>query len=72
MINNHLSRLLGENLIKISDISKGTGISRTTLTRLYYRRAKGITFDVLDRLCKYLCCSVGDVIEYIEDEGTKK
>ena len=68
MINNKFSALLGERLIKISKISQDTGISRTTLTNIYYRRATLISFDVLDKLCEYLGCTVGDIIEF-QDNG---
>jgi len=64
MINNKFPAILGDRLIKISRISKDTGISRTTLTNLYYRRCAGITFEVLDKLCSYLGCTVGDIFEY--------
>ena len=67
MINNKFSTMLGERLLKISRIAEETGISRTTLTNLYYRRSTQISFDVLDKLCKYLNCSVGDILEYKED-----
>ena len=64
MISNKFSALLGGRLLKITKVSDDTGISRTTLTGLYYRRSKAISFDVLDRLCGYLGCSVGDIIEF--------
>lgn len=67
MINNRFSTILGERLLKISKISEETGISRTTLTNLYYRRSTQISFDVLNKLCKYLDCSVEDIIEYSPD-----
>lgn len=67
MINNKFSRLLGEKLLKISKISQDTGISRTTLTNLYYRRSISISFDVLDKLCKYLECDINDIIQYEEN-----
>jgi len=67
MIINKFSALLGERLIKISAISKQTGISRTTLTNLYYRRSTYISFDVLNKLCGFLDCSVDDIFEYRED-----
>ena len=66
MISNKFSAMLGERLIKISKIADETGISRTTLTNLYYRRSTQISFDVLDKLCKYLQCSIGDILEYKE------
>ena len=67
MINNKFSVILAERLLKISKISEETGISRTTLTNLYYRKSTKISFDVLDKLCKYLDCSVSDIIEYKQE-----
>lgn len=64
MINNNFSTILGKKLLKITKVSKDTGISRTTLTNLYYRRSTYVSFEVLDKLCKYLNCGVGDLFEY--------
>lgn len=64
MINNNLSSILGERLLKISTISKETGISRSTLTSLYYKRSCFVSFEVLNSLCKYLKCQVNDIISY--------
>ncbi len=69
MISNKFSGILGERLLKISKISQETGISRTTLTNLYYRRCSQISFDVLDRLCTYLNCSVSDILDYSPDDS---
>lgn len=55
--------LLAERRKKISQLSKETGISRTTLTSLCYDKAKGVTFEVLDKLCNALNCSVGDILK---------
>ena len=67
IINNKFSILLAERLLKISEIAKETVISRTTLTNLYYRRTDKISFDVLNKLCKYLNCNVQDIFEYKEE-----
>lgn len=50
MIKNKLSRILGERRLKITQLSKETGISRTTLTAIYYDRSEGISFGVLEKL----------------------
>ena len=71
MIVNKFSALLGERLLRISKVSKDTGISRTTLTNLYYRRNTFITFDVLNKLCAYLDCGIDDLFEYKADKDTK-
>lgn len=62
-LDNNLSAILGERLIKVTQVAKDTGISRTTLTNLYYKRSKAISGDVLHKLCDYLNCSVGDLLE---------
>lgn len=67
IINNKFSVLLAERLLKISKVARETGISRTTLTNLYYRRTDKISFDVLNKLCKYFNCNVQDIIEYKEE-----
>ena len=50
----NLSVLLAERRLTISRVSQDTGISRTTLTALTGRSARGIQFDTLNRLCQYL------------------
>ena len=67
MVVNNFSKLLGERLLKITTVAKDTGISRTTLTSLYYRRSAGITFEVIDKLCNYLDCGVSDLFEHKKD-----
>ena len=50
----NLSVLLAERRLTISRVSQDTRISRTTLTSLATRGAKGIQFDTLNTLCQYL------------------
>lgn len=65
MIKCNLSRILGEKKLKISDVSRDTGINRGTLTRLYQETAERIDLEVMDQLCDYLKCDVGDLFEKI-------
>ena len=69
-IKSNFSTLLGEKRIRISDVSRNTGISRQTLTILYYGRGTAISYEVLGKLCRYLNCSVGDLLE-VEKEETE-
>jgi putative transcriptional regulator len=59
--------MMGERKLKIADVARDIGVNRNTITLLYYERAKRIDFDVVDKLCKYFNCTVGDLIEYVED-----
>ena len=65
MIKCNLAVLLAERNIKISDMSRETGISRTTLTSIYYNTSKGIQFDTLEAICDYLNVEPADVIKKI-------
>lgn len=64
MIDNKFSMILGAKRLKITDVAKNTGISRTALTNLYYDRNAAISLDTLDRLCGFLQCGIGDLFEY--------
>ena len=67
MIECKLSTLMGAQRKKISDVSRATGISRTTLIELYYDRSKAVSFRVVELLCRYLDCTVGDLFVIEED-----
>jgi len=64
----HLGRLLGERKLRASEVARKTGINKNTLSSLYNEKVSGIRFETLRRLCKFLNCSIGDLIEYIADE----
>lgn len=68
MIKCHLSRILGEKRLKIADVARDTDINRGTITRLFYEEAQRVELDVLDKLCKYLDCSISELLEFIPDE----
>jgi len=64
----HLSRLMGERKLKIADVSRSTGLHRTTITSLYYERASRIDLDAIDALCRYFECTVAELFEYQPEE----
>ncbi len=66
----HLGRLLGERKMKMSELSRKTGISKNALSDLYYEKVKAIRFDTLEKICKALGCVVGELIEYQPDKNT--
>ena len=66
MIKCHLSKIAGERKLKISDISRETGINRGTLTRLYHETAERVELDVVGKLCDYLNCSVCELFENVK------
>jgi len=67
MVKCHLSRLMGERKLKISDLARQTGVNRGTITRLYQETAARVELETLDQLCRALGCNIGEIFEYIPD-----
>ena len=66
MIKCHLSRIMGEKRLKISDVIRDTGINRGTITRLYHETAERVELESIEKLCKYLNCEIGDIFELMD------
>jgi len=67
MIKCHLSRLMGERKLKISDVARETGLHRNTVTLLYQETATRVDLDALDALCRYLRVNLDELLEFIDD-----
>ncbi|MGY4877848.1 helix-turn-helix domain-containing protein [Vreelandella aquamarina] len=65
MIKCHLSRIMGERKLKITDVARDTGVNRGTITRLYHETASRVELEVIEALCRYFGCEVGDLFEYL-------
>lgn len=64
---NNLSRILGERLLKVSDIYEATGLSRSTLTEIYYQRATNVQLETLQKICDFLQIPLSELIEYVPE-----
>lgn len=62
-----LSTRMGERRLKISELSRMTGISRGTLTRMYNDDIDRVDLDVLTRLCGALQCDIADLLVFRPD-----
>ena len=70
MIKIHLSRLLGERRLKVSDVERATGIGRGVIGRLYQESAERVDLAVLDQLCTYLDVQISELIEHIPEQAS--
>ncbi len=68
MIKCHLSTLMGAKKLKLIDVARDTGINRGTITRLYHETATRVDLEVIETLCRYLDCEVGELFE-LKDSG---
>ena len=62
-----LSTLMGENRYKIQDVNNQTGLSRATISNLYHDKMQRIDYETLGKLCKLFRCTVGDILEYSDE-----
>jgi len=63
MIRCHLSRLMGERKLKISDVARETGLNRNTITALYFERTERLDLEALEKLCRFFEVGVGEFLE---------
>lgn len=62
-----LSTLLGERRIKMAELSRMTGVSKTTINAMYHDRVRKIDYGVLERICEALDCGLSNILEYVDE-----
>ncbi len=67
MIRCHLSTLMGRSKLRIADVSRQTGLNRSTVTALYKETATRIDLQAVEQLCRLFDCQVGELFEYAKD-----
>lgn len=62
VVKNNFSIILAARHKKISDVHNGTGIAKSTLTRLYYERVEDPNSMTLIKIADYLECSLDELL----------
>lgn len=65
MIKNNLSRILGEQRVKMSELQRMAGLSKKTVLNLYHNKTKNISFETIDKICEALEISIGELFEHV-------
>ena len=63
-----LDVMLALRKAKSKDLAAYVGITETNLSLLKSGRVKGIRFDTLNAICRYLECQPGDILVHQPDE----
>ncbi|ETS33293.1 MULTISPECIES: helix-turn-helix domain-containing protein [Photorhabdus] len=63
-----LDVILAKRKVKSKELAAIIGITEQNLSLLKNGKIKGIRIDTLEKICKYLQCQPGDILEYVEDE----
>jgi putative transcriptional regulator len=69
MIRCHLSTLMRRDKLRISDVSRRTGLNRSTITAFYNETITRVELPAIEQLCRLFNCQVGDLFEYVPDGG---
>lgn len=72
MVRSNLGRLMGERRLKVADVARETGIHRNSLTTLYRDEAERIDVEMIEKLCAFFGCTVGDLLEYVPERRPGK
>lgn len=67
VVRNNLRIFMAENKVNIQDVSDATGITRKTISKIYHEISTQVRFDVLEKLCLYFDCEIGDLF-YLQKE----
>lgn len=60
----HLEEVLKKNKMTSKELAKKIGITEANLSILRSGKAKGVRFETLNRICFYLNCQVGDLLQF--------
>jgi putative transcriptional regulator len=58
----NLSTLMGKHRYSIKDVHERSGLSRNTISSLYYDKVKRIDYETVVKLCEAFNCDVGDLL----------
>jgi putative transcriptional regulator len=73
VIKSNLPVLMAKHGVRtLAEVVRQTGLSRTTLTAVYYSRGKGIQFDTMDALCEMFGVGVGELLVYTKEETSEE
>lgn len=64
MIICNLPVLLAERRMKVADLIRMTGISKSTVHKIYNEQTTRIDFETMDKICEALEIQVGDLYTY--------
>lgn len=65
-----LSVVMAQRNVRSKDLAQFIGITEANLSLLKQGKVKGVRFDTLQKICEYLACQPGDVLQWVADDDT--
>lgn len=60
--------MLAKRKVKSKDLAQYVGITEQNLSLLKSGKVKGVRFSTLEKVCKYLDCQPGDILEFHDQD----
>lgn len=61
--------LIDKNMYK-KDLAAKLGISSATMAKM--GRCENVSMDILQKICEYMDCNIGDIVSFEKDENVVK
>lgn len=68
----NLDVMMAKRKVGLTELAGDVDITLANLSILKNNKAKAIRLSTLDAICKALNCQPGDILEYVEDDGSEK
>jgi putative transcriptional regulator len=65
----NLDVVMAQRKIRSKDLASAIGITEANLSLLKRGKVKGVRFETLAAICRYLECQPGDILEFNEDKS---
>lgn len=52
--------------VRSKELAEHVGITESNMSLLKQGKVKGVRFDTLERICEYLDCQPGDILEHMK------
>ena len=63
----NLDVMLKKRKVKSKDLAAHVGITEQNMSLLKSGKVKGVRFSTLEKICEYLDCQPGDILEWEDD-----
>ncbi len=64
--------MLAKRKMSVTELAEKVGITMANLSILKNGHARAVRFSTLEAICKALDCQPGDILEYHNDQTSKK
>lgn len=64
----NLDVMLKKRQVKSKDLAAHVGITEQNMSLLKSGKVKGVRFSTLEKICEYLDCQPGDILEWEKED----